>query len=109
MVYVATPTYEEKLVYVYTGVIDSIHLTPIEEGETVVIVRNNTRYIYKSLSYNTALYSMINRYGLGENEAIDPSLPTPDSAIPLEDIEYYTVKLITNDTIVPNGALIVKV
>ena len=110
MVYVATPVaYENEIIYVNPGVVDSIYLTPILDGETVVIVRNNTNYIYKTQSYNISLYSMMNRYGLGENEAIDPSLPTPDSAVPLEDIEYYTVKLITNDTVVPNGALIVQV
>ena len=86
---------------------DAISLQDIQEGDTIVVVKDTTEKIYLSRSYMTSLYARMNTYGLGENEAIDPSLPTPVCAIPIEDIEYYTAKMITPDLVVPNGAMVV--
>jgi len=106
---VTTQAYAQTpIIYVYPGTMDAISLQDIHEGDTIVVVKNSTEKIYLSKSYMTSLYAMVDTYGLGEHEAIDPSVPTPDCAIPIEDIEYYTAKMITPDLVVPNGAMVAE-
>lgn len=106
---VTTQAYQQTpAIYIYPGTMDAISLKDIQEGDTIVVVKNSTEKIYLSKSYMTSLYSMVNTYGLSENEVIDPSVPTADSAIPIEDIEYYTAKMITPDLVVPNGAMVAE-
>jgi hypothetical protein len=104
---VTTQAYAQTpIIYIYPGTMDAISLEDIQEGDTVVVVKNSTEKIYLSKSYMASLYSMVKTYGLAEHEVIDPTVPTPDSAIPVEDIEYYTAKMITPDLFVPNDAMV---
>ena len=105
---VSKEAYSEQnpIIYVNPGAMDAISLQDIQEGDTVVVVKNTTENIYLSKSYMASLYARMNTYGLGEHEAVDPSLPFERSAIPIEDISYYTAKIITPDLVVPNGALV---
>jgi hypothetical protein len=97
-----------QLIYVYPGTLDAISLDTIKDGDMIVLVRNGLKKIYKYNTYNMVLSAVINTYGLDMDEVIDPDVPLCNSVIGIDAIQYYTAKLITEDIVVPNSALVAE-
>ena len=97
----------ERFIYMHPGTMDAISLVDIKEGDQIVVVKNCVKKIYLYQSYITSMRARMQMYGLGANEVIDPSVPTVNNAIPVEEIGFYTARFINNTTILSADSLIV--